>query len=196
MGLAHHVGLCGVHVAHGAGGTLWDFVWLAHQEQRQSGEVQLALDATNPDAVQEGKASWIEKAKYWLKRKRGEDAQMPKQTPKRRRKAYTWCVSLDTALGNHSGDGVLQFQPKVGKLLETPVSPDQGRDGLAALFLRYFLELNIRRGCTCPTSVYQVKLFCAQTQTNMTYVLEVGKTCHSSSRSLVLGVGVPCWLPI
>ena len=86
----------------------------------------MALEAGDADGVKEGKLTWIEKARAWLKRKRGEEPDGPKRPAKVRRKAHMWIASLNTALKNHAGDGLLYFKPGPENLADTPhliVSP-------------------------------------------------------------------------
>ena len=76
----------------------------------------MALEAGDADGVKEGKLTWIEKARAWLKRKRGEEPDGPKRPAKVRRKAHMWIASLNTALKNHAGEGAVIFQTRPREL--------------------------------------------------------------------------------
>lgn len=128
------------------------------QEQREHyADAELAADTKDAAGVLEAKATWMEKARCWLKRKKQLDDTAEAKRPKKfRKKSYMWLLSLNTTLVNvigrsieaychdEDGDGPSGVSPPAAMWPYLAISADQGPDGLcASFFLAYHCKANI-----------------------------------------------------
>ena len=131
---------------------------LSPQEQREHyADADLAADTKDAAGVSEAKATWMEKARCWLKRKKQLDDTAEAKRPKKfRKKSYMWLVSLNTTLVNvtgrsieaychdEDGDGPSGVSPPAAMWPYLAISADQGPDGLcASFFLAYHCKANV-----------------------------------------------------